>query len=355
MTSLWSSTNHSLYDGMSTGMNGTGYSLSDIRTTGENNSFVVTHDSFSWLPYSLVLTAVYGATFFHAPQLKSSYKQMAVVSLVTSLFLVVPFLAYAATGFSWTGMNLKEAHRRMIDERHAVLMGLWMVFSIVQLVAYIIKKQQIHNKVGHVVVNYLLPLIFIELFCNAVRVFWPEKPHILAMGVNYANGWPVPETPEDLSNYERVIYTLASFFAFTTPAIMLMYYCLSNQALDRSNGKKRDIKLHVIYMCCFIYSAMAAGSLRWLIKKSFQTSHCVPQTDTAIAALMQYMGQAWTGFIYTALLTAIYLTLPIETRRTNPGVKWSYLVYMIISTFITPMAGWYSGIPFGIQCVTEQQ
>lgn len=354
MVSPWSNANNTLSES-SLYNNGTLYSLSDVRITGENTAFVVTHEAFGWVPYSIFFTVLYGTTFFHAPQLKSSYKQMATIALGGSLFLVVPFVSYAVTGLSWTGMDLQEVHRRMIDQRHGVLMGAWMVFSIVQLVAYIVKKQQIHNQVGSMVVNYLLPLIFLELFCNAFRVFWPEKPHLLAVGVHTANGWPIPDEPDDMTNYQKFLFTMCSMTAMSLPAMMLMYYWLSNQALDRSNGKKRDIKLHVVYMCCLIYAAMGAGTLRWLIKKSYQTSHCIPQTDTIISLLMQFMGQVWVGWIYTAVLTAIYLTLPLETRRNNQGAKWSFLIFMSITNFLTPMAGWIAGIPMGIECVAAAQ
>lgn len=331
--------------------NQTFYSLADVRSTQLGTTFVVTNDAFEWVPLSLFFTGMYLTVFFQVPQVKTSYKQMAAISLVTSLILVTPFLSYFMTGISWTGMNLSEVHKRMIDSRHAVLMSLWMVFSIIQLTAYIFKKQAIHNRVGGWVVNYLLPLIFMELFGNAVFVFWPEKPHALATGVYSAKGWPIPESHHDMSIYETVVFTLPSLMALSTPVTMVMYYWLSNQALDRTNGKKRNIRLHVVYMCCFLYATLAAGTLRWVIKQSFKSSECVPQTDNAIAALMQFRGEAWGGFVYTALLTAIYLTLPLETRRNDAGVKWSYLAYMLVSSLITPIAGWWAGFPQAIKCV----
>lgn len=328
------------------------FDFTKLAQTSATSAFVVTENSDKWLQLSIFTTTLY-AYLFYKFEMKVSNKQIAYFSLALSAFSFIPFLAYAINGIAWTGLELGEIQRKMIDKRHAVAMFIWVGLSVVQLIAYLLKQQQLHNKVGRFLMNYLLPFIFFELAANAAFVFVPDKPSLAAHAVAaiHQDGIPTGKA----GPMEVLAFMFTEAMALLTPLHMIMYWWLSWAAVDSSDptGKKnkKDIRLHIVYASLLITTMSGAGILRWYIQREFYASGCPQREDKAISALLQTMGHSWSCFTYPAIYIGIYCTVPLKQRQTNKNLQRAFWFHLMTSTFLGPVAAYIMEIPAGITCM----
>jgi hypothetical protein len=102
-------------------------------------------------------------------------------------------------------MSLSTVHRTMIESRHAVLMGTWLAMSTIQMISHFGGFKSLHKALGRFTMFILLPSILVEVHTNAVVVFWPEKPNLLARAVQ-------GKAIQDFALWESILYTMPLFF-----------------------------------------------------------------------------------------------------------------------------------------------
>jgi hypothetical protein len=93
----------------------------------------------------------------------------------------------------------------MIESRHAVLMGTWLAMSTIQMISHFGGFKSLHKALGRFTMFILLPSILVEVHTNAVVVFWPEKPNLLARAVQ-------GKAIQDFALWESILYTMPLFF-----------------------------------------------------------------------------------------------------------------------------------------------
>lgn len=354
-----------------------------LESSSSKNSTNINHDD-SWLSsearmitptgssnYWFLVAAVLATSSLYSYQrlyIPLKPRGLALVGLVISLTCLVPFLVYLYTGVSWSGMELSELHRRMIDSRHAILLFTWSGLSSLQLLGIILFKKLpklIHKCIGRLAYYIVMPLVLFELHTNAVRVFLPDKPALLCRVV-----WGIPEP----HLWETFLFGVSMAYALLTPVVMGMYWWLALQSI-----RQRQYHLHMVYSVLLITATSSAGGLRYLFQYFYATSHCEPFRSPETSIAVQSVSLATVPIFYIPLVTIIYCTLPLESRfiirrcsnnnnsDTNnndnnsdnnqqgrrqprrPTVQWSYFFYMGHALTTLVVSGCV-GIPSSITC-----
>jgi hypothetical protein len=267
-------------------------------------------------------------------------KHLAWFNLLIAVSTVVPFAVYAWNGITWTGMPLSEVHRKMIDYRHAIFMGIWSIVSIIQMGAVLVggkKFQSVHNQVGKFGMYFLLPTIFFELHFNAVLVFWPEKPILLTRAL--LGGGMEPTL------WQIIVYTLPLFYALTKPVSMMQYWYNSWQYLQ---APIRNIRLHAIYMTMFVTSTAGPGMLRMFIRTIFAQSRCPPHTENETTIVVQVLAASFTA-AFELLIISILYTVMTPAERKSRAARYTYAWYCFHAN-VTWISSAILKVPTAIRC-----
>jgi hypothetical protein len=301
------------------------------------------HETISpslWWIFVVVFSSISYFLFSKVHMKGIELKHLAWFNLFIAVSTVIPFAVYAWKGITWTGMALSEVHRNMIDNRHAILMGIWSIVSVIQMGAYLVggkRFQAVHNQVGKFGMYLLLPTIFLELHFNAVVVAWPEKPILL---IRALHGGDIEPTL-----WQIIIYTFPVFYVMTTPVSMMQYWYNSWQNLQAPN---RNIRLHAIYMTMFVTSTANAGMLRMFIQSVFALSHCPPHTESETTIVVQFLGASFVAAFELLILSTLY-TVMTPAERKSRAARYTYAWYFFHANVVW-IASAILKIPAGIRC-----
>jgi hypothetical protein len=293
--------------------------------------------------YWFLVAALLAASSLHSYQrlyIPLKPRGLALLGLVISLTCVIPFLVYLYTGVSWSGMEMSELHRRMIDSRHAILLFTWSGLSSLQLLGILVMlPKSIHKWVGLLAYYFVMPLVLLELNTNAVRVFLPEKPALLCRAV-----WGIAEP----NLWETLIFGLSQTYALLLPAMMGMYWWLALQSI-----RSHKYHLHMVYSVLLSATTSSPGGLRYLFQYVYATSRCEPFRSPETSILVQSVSLAMITMVFIPLVTMIYCTLPLDIRqgkgKGRPTVQWSYYFY-IGHALTTLVVSGLVGIPSSFTC-----
>ena len=279
--------------------------------------FRATHPSSYWIVYGAVMTAIVMWSYHNLHFKGVTMRHLGMLGAGLSLFGFVPFFIALVSGLSMTGLRLTPSQAVRIYSRHAILMIIWFVLSLVQVFSYLIKKQKIHNAVGKIVMYYLLPLIFFELNFNASWVFLPDKPSLLYRALHGI-------TDDDAQVPWSIIfqYCWPFVYALFTTLTMMMYWYLSHLSL-----KKGQIRMHVTYMVMYMQVSIGAGLYRWTLKGGFAATQCKANANPLTAIMVQCVLLNYQAIMNFVPLMFMYGSLPLQTRLKDPMVKLSFYYY----------------------------
>ena len=266
---------------------------------------------------------------------RASNQVLVTVGILSSLSSLYPFHIYLNTGLPWTGLALDDIQTKMIEQRHVVIMGLWSILSTIQLITMFFPIPAIHRQVGKFTFNILMPLVFIELIANALFVFVPQKPMLLAKVVT---------GEQDPSIMSIITHTLPFAAGLLTPVAMLIYYVLAAKA-----AASKDINLHKIYAILLVVSANGPGGLRYVIRWKFDSSGCPMFKDDQTSILVQALGFGFTGIFLVPLTALIYTAFPMKDRQTDRNIRRSFYFFVFHHSFSQVIA-WALNVPFSIAC-----
>ena len=300
------------------------------------NNFYVTESapSITWLYVVVITIALSTLIFFKLNLPRASNKVLASIGILNSLGSLYPFYIYLNTGFAWTGLTLNEIQTKMIEHRHVVIMGLWSILSTIQLLTMFFPIRFIHRQVGKFTFNFLVPLMFIELLCNAAFVFVPQKPMLLAKALTGEH---------DPSIMSVMTYTLPFAAGLLTPVAMLIYYLLAAKTATS------NIRLHKTYAVLLVVAANGPGWMRYATRWGFHTSNCPMFQDDQTSALVQASGFDMMGFFYVPLIALIYTTFSMKDRQNDRYIRWSFYFYIFHHTF-SQIAACALNVPFSVAC-----
>jgi hypothetical protein len=317
---------------------------------GSDRCVISPTSSFYWLVAFIVILPICFLVFYRLEIRGITSRHYAWFGLVSLLSGILPFLVYLATGSSWTGIELSPDLKNMIDSKHVVVMFIWFGLTVFQCGAILGRCYRLHARVGQLTLYLVLPLVLIELFTNALCVFVPEKPTLLAQAVrelSYKNDED-EQTMKILSTRQLLLYSLPQMYSTLVPFTMTLYGYASWKSLQQ--GK---IKLHILYSTVLICVSVGPGNLRYVIQLVYWQSQCgrhgvVYHTD-ALSALIQTISQGYISLLSIPLVALLYATLPLEIRLQNPLVPVSFYYYMAHSSF-SWFGAWAVGVPSGIDC-----
>ena len=125
---------------------------------------------------------------------------LANLTVLLSLACIYPFFTYLMKWSpSWTGLSLSDEEKVRIEgpPGHIIGMVVWFVLSLLQALTYR-RLQRVHNALGWVSFA-VLGLCILEICTNAIFVFLPSKPALLAKAVLGLGG--------DVSSWQTFLYT----------------------------------------------------------------------------------------------------------------------------------------------------
>jgi hypothetical protein len=320
--------------------------------TGSDRCVISTTSSFYWLVAFIVILPICFLAFYRLEIRGITSRHYAWFGLASLLSGILPFLAYLVTGSSWTGVTLSPDLKTRIEVKHVVVMFVWFGLVVFQCGSIVGRCYKMHARVGQLTLYAFLPLVLFELYTNALRVFVPEKPILLAQAVRellpYHTNRP---TTTILSTRQILLYSLPLLYSILVPFTMTIYGYASWKSLRQ--GK---LKLHILYSTLLICGSVGPGNVRYYIQLVYWQSQCgrrhddaVHSNDALISALIQTISQGYISLMSIPLVAILYATLPLETRLQNRLVRASFYYYMIHSSF-SWLAAWALEVPSAIDC-----
>ena len=272
------------------------------------NAFETVHSATVWgLAAPFMALGFY--YLYHRVQLRLSSRQLAGIGVLWFTIGAIPFVTYVLTGISWTGLQLSEIHRTMIESKHMIVLFAWLTTGLIQMGAISVGARKVHSWLGNLGQNILLPVVLIELGTNAVFVFLPDKPVLLAAAL-------LERQP---TLVEAVGYTFCFTVALCTPVYMALYGWLSHRALQ-----DRQYALHGIYMALVVVHSIGPGILRAIIRGVFVSSGCLGTSSKTIVLVVQSISFNWEVLVRGLASAFPYGCIPLSTRQKDAWVRKSF-------------------------------
>jgi len=249
-----------------------------------------------------------------------------------ALISIYPFISYSLNwSESWTGLKLTEEEEAVIlgPPGHVYGMFLWFALSLFQAVTFK-RAQWIHNYVGYVGF-FVLFLCLVEVTTNAIFVFLPFKPALLAkstLGRDTVTVW------------ETFLFSNCFAVPLLLPLAVLGHAYYAFEAVVFR--KMRSGRLHAHHILSTMVWMLGPGILRLAMKPIWKASGSVPFDRKEDAIQVQMLGFHISGVALVTILSLIHSTLPIRLREdaSVKNMRWMMIIPVVHGGF----ACWLLGV-----------
>jgi len=291
----------------------------------------------AWLGFA-VASAVWPLATSHI-HLKATVVTIAKVTLVYSVMAFVPFACYFYDGDSWTAFrSTPEEHSRIMPFHAAGTMG-WFFIGLVQLLLVWSRSWSLHNKLGTVGLGLVLPYCVLENATNAMFVFLPNKPMLLAQSVLGR---------DDVTAWEIVLHCGPFLMGLLAPVGFASHGWLAARSVWPALGGKRSARLHAHHMSMVVCWMLAAGLVRWWGRWAMVLSGCDLFPDRLLVIKVQATVFLVNGVAVQIVGHLLYLTLPANLRK-DAGVLTLWWLQQAQSVLPFLFAS-YIGVDFWPSC-----
>mmetsp|Transcript_25976 Transcript_25976/g.53143 ORF Transcript_25976/g.53143 Transcript_25976/m.53143 type:complete len:302 (-) Transcript_25976:247-1152(-) len=296
--------------------------------------------SFAW---SIILAYCVG-WFLISSKIHTNVAPMKLANLMIGVSIIcsVPFLAHTLFGQkSWTGLDLtpQEAERIEGSPGHVHLVYCWLLLSVFQAVTFK-RLQSVHNVVGKVTMG-VCAFALCEISLNAIFVFLPDKPKLLAQAVL---------GKDDVTVKEILEFTNVFFIGLTLPVgVGAHLFFGASHVLSAAH---KNMRLHVHHMLCVMTMMLGPAYTRFVCKALFHElsgTGCKEHGDPKDAIRVQNSSFFFAYFFNSALLHTHYMALS-ATLKKDKSVEIMRRFWFLYGAYGAVAACWL-GVDFYPNCL----